>query len=250
MSGSPQQNDHDESCNVSNTHARVDCNLAAASREKSISPTTERPIPLYIVAGLILVGILAGAALQNTSLSYKDLFRPGYVRSTPPGAGDSGPKPKEALAAYMARGAKIYSAKCNGCHGADAKGDGANYPSLAGSTFVTGETERFAMIVLNGIQGPTSTGKTFGIMPPQGAGMTPDDLAGLMTYVRNNFGNKSGEVVSIEMATAAFETSSKRAKAGQAVTADELAQHVKNLTGAVVDPKSLVNPLTLAPAKK
>ena len=94
-----------------------------------------------------------------------------------------GPQPKEALAAFSARGAKIYSAKCNGCHGADGKGDGANYPSLAGSEWVVGETERLAMVILNGLQGPISTGKVYGagIMPAQAAGRTTEELAGSRT---------------------------------------------------------------------
>jgi cytochrome c len=151
----------------------------------------------------------------------------------------------------MTRGAKIYSVKCNGCHGADAKGDGANYPSLAGSNWVTGETERLAMIILNGLHGPMSTGKTYGGaggMPAQGVGLSQEDLAGLMTYVRNNFGNSVGDVVTAEMAKAAMEISGKRANAGQQVTAEELsADHIKNLPGEPLDPKTLVDPLTLVP---
>jgi cytochrome c553 len=150
----------------------------------------------------------------------------------------------------MAKGAKIYSAKCNGCHGADAKGDGANYPSLAGSKWVIGNTEKLSMIILNGLQGPTSTGKTYGAgMPAQAAGLTPEDLAGVMTYLRNNFGNTTGDVTTAEMAKAALDISAARAKAGQQVTGEELvADHDKALPGAPLDPKIMVDPVTLAPA--
>jgi hypothetical protein len=45
-----------------------------------------------------------------------------------------------------------------------------------------------------------------------------------------------------------MDISSKRANAGQQVTADELtADHLKNLPGEPLDPKSLVDPLTLLP---
>ena len=106
------------------------------------------------------------------------------------------------------------------------------------------------MIILNGIQGPISTGKTYGagIMPPQGAGMTPEDLAGVMTYVRNNFGNSTGDVVTVEMAKAALDLSASREKAGQSVTSEEiLAKHKVMLPGEQMAPDMMVNPATLAP---
>jgi hypothetical protein len=106
------------------------------------------------------------------------------------------------------------------------------------------------MIILNGLTGPTSTGKTFGAMPAQGVGMKEDDLAHLMTFIRNSFGNSSGDVVSPEMAAAAFEISGKRAKAGEAVNSAELAaDHLKNLPGEPVDATLMVDPITLQPAE-
>ncbi len=142
----------------------------------------------------------------------------------------------------MSRGSRIYSVKCNGCHGPDAKGDGANFPSLVGSEWATGETDRLAMIILNGLVGPISTGKTYGGaggMAAQGAGLSPEDLAGIMTYVRNNFGNSTGDIVTVEMAKAAMGISAARAKAGQQVTAEELnAEHLKALPGEALDPKA------------
>jgi hypothetical protein len=106
------------------------------------------------------------------------------------------------------------------------------------------------MVILNGLQGPVSDGKTYGMMPPQGIGMVPEDLAGVMTYLRNNFGNSVGDVVTTEMAKAAIDISSARAKAGTMVTADELAaDHTKALAGVTLDAATMVDPLTLAPVE-
>jgi hypothetical protein len=70
-----------------------------------------------------------------------------------------------------------------------------------------------------------------------------------MTYVRNNFGTKSGDVVTKQMGAAALEISGKRAKAGAPMTADELAaDHAKPLPGDVLDPKTMLDPKTLEPA--
>lgn len=249
----PARPDLDESINISTTQARIMREAAAAAREKSVSENGLQPAPLGMLVVSLIVALFAGGAFiagGSSLFNYKDTFRTGYVRAKAPGAGDEGPLPKPALEAYKAKGKKVFDAKCQGCHGADGRGDGSSYPSLAGSTFVTGETERFAMIVLNGIQGPTSNGKTYGagVMPAQGAGMSPEELACLMTYVRNNF-NATGDIVTTEMAKAAVDISSKRAKAGQQVTADELnSEHKKDLPGAKLDPAMLVHPTKLTPA--
>jgi hypothetical protein len=140
--------------------------------------------------------------------------------------------------------------KCNGCHGPDAKGNGSSYPSLVGSPWVMEMSDRFSMIILNGLDGPTSSGKTYGLMPPQGIGMSPEDLAGVMTYVRNNFGNSTGDIVTVEMAKAALDISNARANAGKPVTGSELtADHAKDLPGDALDPKALVDPITLLPVE-
>ena len=106
------------------------------------------------------------------------------------------------------------------------------------------------MVILNGLDGPVSDGKTYGVMPPQGIGMGAEDLAGIMTYVRNNFGNAKGDVVTTDMAKAALEISAARKNAGKSVNSAELtADHVKALPGEVLDPKTMLDPISLAPAK-
>jgi len=224
---------------------------AAAAREKRIPDNGNEPISLWpttIICGAVL--LLAGFILDygGDRLSYSSLFREGYVRGTPPGSVATPLPPKPALDAYMARGKKVFEAKCITCHGPEAKGNGSTYPSLVGSAWANGETERFAMIVLNGLQGKTSNGKIYGVMTPQGIGMTPEELAGIMTYVRNHFGNTKGDVITVEMAKAAMKISAARKNSGQSVTAEELtADHVKALPGKPVSATTLVDPLTLDP---
>lgn len=245
--------DLEDSINVVQAHDRLARDAAACAREKRIAENGSEPISLWLIAACGVTLLVAGGILGGAGklFNYGAVFKDGYVRTPPPGVKQSGPAPKEALAAYMTRGSKIYSVKCNGCHGPDAKGDGANFPSLVGSAWVTGDTDRLSMIILNGLVGPMSSGKTYGGaggMAAQGTGLSPEDLAGIMTYVRNNFGNSTGDVVTVEMAKAAMEISAARAKAGQQMTAEELnAEHAKALPGEALDPKIMVDPLTLAP---
>lgn len=252
MSLPNQKPDLEDSINVTEAHGRVVREAAACAREKRIADNGIAPISLWAFVACGIVLLVAGGILGSGGelFAYGATFREGYVRKPPGGAEDTGPVPKEALAAYMAKGAKIYTAKCNGCHGSDAKGNGSTFPSLAGTPWPNGETERFAMIILNGLEGPVDDGKTYGVMPPQGIGMGAEDLAGIMTYVRNNFGNSKGDVVTIDMAKAALEVSAKRKNAGKSVTSAELtADHLKDLPGEKLDPKTLLDPITLAPAK-
>ncbi|MFK7851845.1 MAG: cytochrome c [Akkermansiaceae bacterium] len=251
---SKQTPDLDEAINVTKTHGRVAREAAAATREKQLSADGHEPISLLVMVSCGIVLLIVGSVLGKASswFEYDNFIRDGYVRSSAPGAGDTGPKAKAALAAFNAKGSKIYSSKCNGCHGADGKGDGANYPSLAGSDWVMGDTQQFAMIILNGLQGATSTGKVYGsgIMPAQGTGMNADDLAGVMTYVRNNFGNASGSVISKEMAQNAMDISASRDNPGSPITAEEIAaKHSQELPGGPLDPAVMVNPATLEPVE-
>lgn len=227
----------------------------------NLKPDPEAPvhgiesISLWVLTACGVVVLIAGGILGGAGrfFAYQATFREGYVRTPPPGVGETGPPPKEALAAYMAKGAKIYAGKCIVCHGPEAKGDGANFPALAGSKWATGETQRFAMIILNGLKGPMSTGKTYAAgMPSQAiGGLSPEDFAGVMTYVRNHFGNSTGDIVTVEMAKAAMKISGARANNGQQVTAEELtADHLKSLPGPVLDLKAMVDPVTLAPTAK
>ncbi|MCU0779471.1 MAG: cytochrome c [Akkermansiaceae bacterium] len=216
--------------------------------ENPLPPEGGAPVSLRatVICGAVLIlgGLIAGYG--GNQFSYKSLFREGYVRERPPGTAITPPPPKKALDAYMARGARVYKSKCITCHGPEAKG-GPTYPSLVGSPWALGETERFAMIILNGLQGGASDGKNYGVMTSQ-APITPEELAGVMTYVRNHFGNTKGDVVSVEMARNAFTISAARKKAGQAVTGDELtADHLKNLPGKEIKPDDMVDPLTLLP---
>lgn len=253
----PEQNskpDLEESINVTQAHARGASEFSAATREKQLAESGRESVPLWVITACGVVLLIAGGVLGNagTLFSYDNTFRANYVRGTAPGSAIAGPQPKTALMAFSAKGSKIYSAKCNGCHGADGKGDGANYPSLVGSTYVIEENQKLAMVILNGIQGPISNGKTYGagIMPAQGAGMTAEDLAGVMTYVRNNFGNTTGDVVSVEMAKSALDVSAAREKAGQSVTSEEiLANHKVVLAGADIAAEIMVNPANLAPVE-
>lgn len=254
-SNSPQSNqkpDLDETINVTQAHGRVASETAAAAREHRIADNGHEPISLWVIVSCGVVLLIAGAVLGNATswFDYDALVKPNYVRGVPEGEKQEGPVAKEALPAFISKGGKVYdSAGCKGCHGPDGSG-GPAAPPLKGSTWVTGNTQKFSMIVMNGLKGPTSSGKDYGVMGPIGANLKADELAALMTYLRNSFGNSTGDIVTIEMAQAAIAASKGRENPGSSMTADELvAKHSIMLPGEPLDPKTKVDPKTLVPVK-
>ncbi len=113
------------------------------------------------------------------------------------------------------QGKAIYSREgyCITCHQADGKGlPASGFPPLAGTKWVTGSHERLTKIVLNGLHGPLEVlGKPYpGQVPmtPFGGMLKDEEVAAVLTYVRNAFGNEApavtpGQVKQVRAATGA-----------------------------------------------
>lgn len=100
-------------------------------------------------------------------------------------------------AALMANGQKVYTEYCKTCHQANGQGLGTVYPPLAKSDYLK-NTPMPTIIkeVVNGKSGKLKVnGKEYnGVMAPLPKKYTDDDIAGVITYVYNSFGN-TGPVV-------------------------------------------------------
>lgn len=114
---------------------------------------------------------------------------------------------KEFKAAYEI-GAGIYSRDgfCITCHQADGKGSPEApyiYPPLNGVEWVTGDKERLIKLTLHGLMGPMEVkGRKYdGAVPmtPIGLMIKDHELAAVLTYVRNSFGNKASGVTQAEV---------------------------------------------------
>jgi mono/diheme cytochrome c family protein/glucose/arabinose dehydrogenase len=114
----------------------------------------------------------------------------------------------------LALGEKFYP-QCAACHGSNGAGVAGLAPPLAGASWVTGPPEWLARIILQGLTGPVNVkGETYnGMMPPHGHLKELDDitLAGLMTYMRRNWGNKA-DPVSVETVAAIRAASADRSQ--------------------------------------
>ena len=101
----------------------------------------------------------------------------------------------------LAAGAKVYETYCVACHQRDGKGDGVRFPPLAGTRWVSGNKQRLISIVLHGLQGEIDVeGKPYnGVMPAHGF-LSDEQVAQMLTYLRQNFGNHAQGVSAAEVA--------------------------------------------------
>ena len=95
-----------------------------------------------------------------------------------------------ALPELVQRGEKVYAANCVACHQANGRGAPPAFPPLAGSKVATGPKEGHMDIVLNGK--PNTAMQSF-------KQLGNADIAAVITYERNSWGNKAGEVQPAEV---------------------------------------------------
>jgi mono/diheme cytochrome c family protein len=104
--------------------------------------------------------------------------------------------------AVMERGKKVYNATCIACHQADGLGVQRLNPPLVKTQWVLGDKAALARIVLHGLKGGEIEidGDDFhNPMPPMAGQLTDQQIADVLTYVRNSFGNKASAVTPAEV---------------------------------------------------
>ena len=92
-------------------------------------------------------------------------------------------------------GEQIYATYCGACHLRDGKGDGSRFPPLDSSEYVLGDKKRLISILLNGLhENITVKGKHYNNLMPSHSFLSDNDMALVLTYIRQNFGNSSSEI--------------------------------------------------------
>lgn len=131
------------------------------------------------------------------------------------------PKVRLAAALAMAKptpvdplvlGKRVFT-NCQACHQAAGTGIEGTYPPLAGSELVRGEPEPLIKILLHGLEGPiTVKGKPFNnVMPAWGGKLSDEQIAAVLTHIRQSWGNSAGAVSPELVAKVRKETASRTA---------------------------------------
>ncbi|MBS0376816.1 MAG: nitrite reductase, copper-containing [Proteobacteria bacterium] len=98
-------------------------------------------------------------------------------------------------------GEKLFTGTCSVCHQATGQGLEGVFPPLAKSDFLMADLKRAIGIVLNGLTGPvTVNGKTYNSVMPPMSQLNDDEVANILTYVRNAWGNEDATVSAAEVA--------------------------------------------------
>jgi len=177
---------------------------SAVKREKEDLQAGREPASMLVMFLGMLVAVIAGGQFSivggkqefgtSTAFNYE-------VGADPRPGGGAGAVAMDPFQTAMKKGAGGY-AVCGGCHQGSGLGLPGQFPPLAGSEWVLGGTERLIRVVQHGLVGAiTVKGQGYntpGGMQGFGAAMSAGDLANVLTFIRNSWGNEA-PMISKEM---------------------------------------------------
>jgi nitrite reductase (NO-forming) len=109
-------------------------------------------------------------------------------------------KGKVSRQAQVAAGKTLFTGTCSVCHQATGEGLPGVFPPLAKSDFLNADKKRAIGVVLNGLAGKvTVNGKEFNSVMPPMSQLNDDEVANILTFVLNSWGNKGGQVTQAEV---------------------------------------------------
>jgi mono/diheme cytochrome c family protein len=225
QSANPTALDRGETTDVVDLHAIV-------TRERAEPEEGMEPLSLWLVVFIAVLLFWAGSYLTQYSGGFRaDEFNEGQINvKAPPVRGGGSEDPAEQLARA---GAIVYANNCVACHQGDGNGTPGLFPPLTGSEWVLAEgPNRLIRIVLHGLQGPILVKGTAynNQMNAFGPNLSDKEVAAVLTYIRNTWGNKASMVTAEEVAAVRAATDARSV----AWTAEEL-DLVPVTGGAVAD---------------
>jgi nitrite reductase (NO-forming) len=97
-------------------------------------------------------------------------------------------------------GEVLFKGTCSACHQDKGQGIPDVFPPLAGSDYLLKDRDRAIGVVLNGLSGPvTVNGKSYNSVMPPMSQLNDDEVANLLTYALNSWGNNGGTVTAAQV---------------------------------------------------
>ncbi|MEP7319970.1 MAG: c-type cytochrome [Panacibacter sp.] len=97
-------------------------------------------------------------------------------------------------------GGQVYNTYCISCHQRNGKGDGDRFPPLDSSEWVNGEKKKLIEVVLNGLDKPIDVkGKRYNSIMPKHNFLRDEDIAQVLTYIRQRFNNNTDSITAAEV---------------------------------------------------
>lgn len=182
---------------IREVHAKLQSN-------KPDKPHGYPALPLIMLGLMCCIGFFGSVYMVHNSVRFDPLVVNAHANRAKPGA---------AQAVVLTRaqlGKPVYMANCATCHQANGGGVPGAFPPLANSEWVTGSEERTIRIVLHGLQGPiTVAGNDYNnVMAPLGGVLKDEQIANVLSYIRQEWGNSAPEVDPATVARVRAETAS------------------------------------------
>jgi mono/diheme cytochrome c family protein len=125
--------------------------------------------------------LIATAASSDTLAARAKAVLAGVTWPGKPGEATVAPLSPDEQRRFEA-GREVYLNICQACHQPDGRGLEQVAPSLVGSRLALAAPEIPSRILLNGKEG------SVGLMPPIGSALSDDQIAGVLTYIRREWG--------------------------------------------------------------
>lgn len=202
MNSQPDKHTLEQSGASDESLRQVHTHLQENKPDKGDGGYTAYPL---VLLGLMCTSIFFGSIyLAHYSSHFDPLI---YNENAKPVAG--GPAVPVVTPAML--GKRVYTNICMTCHQADGKGQAGVYPPLAGSEWVMGNEERIIRIVLHGLNGPIMVeGKEYNnVMTPLGTVLKDEQVANVLSYIRQEWGNSAPDVSADTVARVRAETTKR-----------------------------------------
>lgn len=177
-------------------------------RETDGSRQGSEALPPWLIVTFMAVAFIgAGYLFWNSGGFQANVFNPSRVAWDGSGTGGAAATPDP-----MVVGKKVFNQSCAVCHQANGQGVPGQFPPLVGSEWVLGGDwhgdNHMVRIVLHGLQGPvTVKGEQYNnAMAPWGKTLNDDQIAAVLTYVRNEWGNEAPPISAAFVAKVREET--------------------------------------------
>ncbi len=173
--------------------------LASTRDVTEMHAVTERePVSVWLIVLIMILMFGGGMFLWANSGGFEaNVYNANAVSWSGAGSGGAAAPPDP-----MVVGKRVFTRTCAVCHQASGLGVAGQFPPLVGSEWVLSEDwhgdNHIVSIVLDGFQGPvTVKGEAYNnAMAPWGAILKDSEVAAVLTYVRNEWGNEAPAITS------------------------------------------------------
>jgi len=187
----------------------------APDTEPAVTATT---VPMWLIVGMLVLFFLVAWYFDRHGGWFQPKVYTPYVSLENVEAYQPPPKGN---VPWLPQGKLLFEQNCALCHSTDGSGKPGQAPPLAGSEWALAKgVNRMIHIPLVGLTGPIQVkGQEWNLnMAAMGAAYTDEQLADVLSYIRNSWGNQASAVTAAQVKQARAEIAGRT----QPYTVDEL----------------------------